>query len=156
MFHFANAAFTPDTYMCIMEVWCQWHYSHVKCVSWRLKYITTRLFVQQIIPAHNDGYAKALCHFCEGNPSKTGSLLTQRASNAEIVLMLWHHLALRWRHNGHDGVSNHQHHRCLLNRLFGCRSKKTSKLRVTGFCAGNSPGEFPAQMASNAENVSIW
>ena len=35
--------------------------------------------------------------------------------------------------------------------------KKTSKLCVTGLCAGNSPvtGEFPAQMASNAENVSI-
>ena len=31
------------------------------------------------------------------------------------------------------------------------------KLRVTGLCAGNSPetGEFPAEMASNAENVSI-
>ena len=28
----------------------------------------------------------------------------------------------------------------LLNRLFGRRSKKTSKLRVTGLCAGNSPG----------------
>ena len=43
-------------------------------------------------------------------------------------------------------------------RWFGCRSKKTSKLRVTGLCAGNSPGtgEFPAQMASYAENVSIW
>ena len=38
------------------------------------------------------------------------------------------------------------------------RSKKTSKLRVTGLCARNSPvtGEFPAQMASNAEDVSIW
>ena len=37
------------------------------------------------------------------------------------------------------------------------RSKKTSKLRVTGLCAGNSLviGEFPTQMASNAENVSI-
>ena len=36
--------------------------------------------------------------------------------------------------------------------------KNPSKLRVTGLCAGNSPvtGEFPAQMASNAENVSIW
>ena len=33
-----------------------------------------------------------------------------------------------------------------------------SKLRVTGICVGNSPvtGEFPAQMACNAENVSIW
>ena len=38
------------------------------------------------------------------------------------------------------------------------RSKKTSKLRVSGLCAANSPvtGEFPAQRASNAENVSIW
>ena len=66
--------------------------------------------------------------------------------------------ALRWRHNGRDSVSNHQPHDCLLNRLFRRRSKKTSKLCVTGPCAGNSPGtgEFPAQMASNAENVSIW
>ena len=38
------------------------------------------------------------------------------------------------------------------------RSKKTSKLCVTGLCEGNSPmtGEFPAQMASNAENISVW
>ena len=49
-----------------------------------------------------------------------------------------------WRHNDRDGVWNHQPHDCLLNCLF--RSKKTSKLRVTGLCAGNSPvaGEFPA------------
>ena len=65
---------------------------------------------------------------------------------------------LRWRHNGRDGVSNHQPHHCLLNRLFMRGSKKTSKLRVAGLCEENSPatGEFPAQMASNAENVSIW
>ena len=48
--------------------------------------------------------------------------------------------ALRWRHNGRDSVSHHQPHDCLLNRLFRHRSKKTSKLRVTGLCAGNSPG----------------
>ena len=66
--------------------------------------------------------------------------------------------ALRWRHNERDSVSNHQPHHCLLNRSFRRRSKKTPKLRVTGLCAGKSPGtsEFPAQMASNAENVSIW
>ena len=65
---------------------------------------------------------------------------------------------LQWRHNGRDSVSNHQPHDCLLNRWFRRRSKRTSKLRFTCFCAGNSPvpGEFPAQMASNAENVSIW
>ena len=65
---------------------------------------------------------------------------------------------LRWCHNRRDSVSNHQPHDCLLNCLFTRISKKTSKLRVTGLCVGNSPGtgEFPAQMASNAENVSIW
>ena len=68
------------------------------------------------------------------------------------------HKSLQWRHNGCDSVSNHQPHDCLLNRLFRRRSKKTSKLRVTGLCAGNSSGtsEFHAQMASYAENVSIW
>ena len=37
-------------------------------------------------------------------------------------------------------------------------SKKISKLGVIGFYEGNSPvtGEFPAQRASDAENVSIW
>ena len=61
--------------------------------------------------------------------------------------------ALQWRHNGRDSVSNHQPHDCLLNRLFRRRSKKTSKLRVTGLCAGNSPGtgEFPANMASHVD-----
>ena len=63
---------------------------------------------------------------------------------------------LQWRYNEPDGVSNHQPRDCLLKRLF--RSKKTPKLRVTGLCEGNSPvnGEFHAQRASNAENVSIW
>ena len=66
--------------------------------------------------------------------------------------------SLQWRHNGLTGVSIHQLHDCLLNRLLRRRPKKTPKLRVTGLCAGKSPvtGEFPAQMASNAENVSIW
>ena len=56
-------------------------------------------------------------------------------------------------------VSNHQPPDCLLKYL--CRSKKTSKLHVTGLCEGNSPvtGEIPVQRTSNhgnAENVSIW
>ena len=46
---------------------------------------------------------------------------------------------LRWRHNERNGISNHQPHDCLRNRLFRPRSKETSKLRVTGLCEGNSP-----------------
>ena len=66
--------------------------------------------------------------------------------------------SLLWRHNERDGASNHQPHDCLLDRLFRCKSKTTSRLRVTGLCVGNLPmaGEFSTQKASNAENVSIW
>ena len=67
-------------------------------------------------------------------------------------------MALQWHHDGRDGVSNNQCLDCLPNRLFRRRSKKTSKLCVTGLCEGNPPvtGGFPSQRASNAENVSIW
>ena len=55
------------------------------------------------------------------------------------------HRSSQWRLNGRDSVSNHQPHDCFLSHLFRHRSKKTSKLRVTGLCVGNSPGtgEFP-------------
>ena len=52
-------------------------------------------------------------------------------------------MTLQGRHNGHDGVSNHQPYHCLLNRLFMRRSKKTSKLRVTGLCEVNSSHKGP-------------
>ena len=54
----------------------------------------------------------------------------------------------QWRHNERDGVLNHRRLDCLLNRLFRRRSKKTSKLCVTGLCGGNSQvtGGFPSQM----------
>ena len=60
------------------------------------------------------------------------------------IYLLWRK-PLQWRHNGRDGISNHQPHDCFLNRLFIHRSKKTTKLSVTGLCARNSPeaGEFP-------------
>ena len=61
--------------------------------------------------------------------------------------------SIQWRHNGRDSVSNHQPQPFIQLQI-----KNTSKLRVTGLCAGNSPvtGEFHAQSASNAVNVSIW
>ena len=43
------------------------------------------------------------------------------------IPVMWHnscHISLQWRHNGHDSVSNHQPHDCLLNHLFRRRSKK--------------------------------
>ena len=63
---------------------------------------------------------------------------------------------LQWRHNGRHITSL----TIVYSTVYSGRrrSKKTSKRRVTGFCVGNSPvtGELPAQMASKAENFSIW
>ena len=42
-----------------------------------------------------------------------------------------------------NGISYRQPHDSLLNRLFRRRSKKTSKLRAIGLCAGNSPAKRP-------------
>ena len=80
---------------------------------------------------------------------------------ADIFHMRWlldSQNPLQCRHNDRDGVSNHLRLDGLLKRLFRRRSKKTSKLCVTGLCEGNSPvtDEFHSQRASNAENVSIW
>ena len=117
--------------------------------SWWVK-----LYEHRSIPNHRQ-------HYCSFN---THHIQLFRLTKHTHIKSLhnWHlpceTTALQWRHNGWDSVSNHQPHDCLPNRLFWRRSKKTSKLRVTGLCAGNSPGtgEFPSQVASNAENVSIW
>ena len=90
--------------------------------------------------------------FCLKEKRYSWSYSSAKSLEYKICCSLW------WRHNEHDGVYNHQPYHCLPNRLFRRRSKKTLNVWVTGLCAGNSPvtGELSAQMASNAENVSIW
>ena len=65
------------------------------------------------------------------------------------------HLPLQWCHNERDGVSNHQPHHCLLNRLFKVQIKESIKAPRHWPLWGEFTGDFPAQRASNAENVSI-
>ena len=68
-------------------------------------------------------------------------------------------IPLEWRHNQRHGVSSYlQCIECLHNSFSGADQRNTSKLCVTGLCEVNSPvtGEFPAQRASEAENVTIW
>ena len=73
---------------------------------------------------------------------------SEYAEFAETVNMLAV-LTLKRRHYGRDGVSNHQPHHCLLECLL---HKKSMSLAFVS----QVTGEFPAQMANNAENVSIW
>ena len=57
--------------------------------------------------------------------------------------------SLLWRNDGHDGVSNHQPHDCLLNRLFRRRSKNIPNSASLSFVLGihrwpvNSPHKWP-------------
>ena len=58
-------------------------------------------------------------------------------------------VALHWRHNGPNGVSNHQPHHCWLNRSFMHRPKNTSNSASLAFVQGihrspvNSPRKWP-------------
>ena len=85
--------------------------------------------------------------YVQEKSSKTTS--TSQTSASRLVEVTVTGDILQWHHNEHDDASNHKPHDCLLNRLFRRKSNKTSKLRVIGLCAVT--GEFPAQMASNAE-----
>ena len=90
-------------------------------------------------PAHVKTFHTDECR-CDINLLKMISKDTSWLSREDDVHVHNVLIALQWRHNDQDGVSNHQPRGCLLNRLFRRRSKKTSKLRVTGLCVGNSPG----------------
>ena len=86
----------------------------------------------------------ALPVLCERNPPAGHLTKGQWYGNFDVSLLLawttaeW--VALQWRHNGRDGVTNHRRLDFYSTVfLFRRRSKKTSKLRVTGLCRGNSP-----------------
>ena len=120
---------------------CTPHNSEFTCALWRLKSQAPRVFVRQAVQSTTKKISNVrTTGLCAGHPPATCGE------------------TLHWRNNEHNNVSNHQRLDCLLNCLFRLRSNEISKLRVTGLCEGNSPvtGEFPAQRASNAENVSIW
>ena len=87
------------------------------------------------------------------------SIFYQCCTQYAISHHIWLFITLQWCHN--DGAMMSQITSLIIVYSIVCsmrRSKKTSKLRVTGLCEGNPPvtGEFPAQRVSNAKNVSIW
>ena len=57
--------------------------------------------------------------------------------------------SLQWRHNGRNGVSNHQHHYCLLNSLKGADQRKHQSSASLALGRGihrwpvNSPHKWP-------------
>ena len=100
---------------------------------WVLAFIGTKqcrwsVMSQLIMP---DKRSVAKNKFFVENCTKIWSIQVAEKSGAWGVLWLVNNdmtsscqvNALRWRHNGGDSVSNHQHRDCLVNHLFGRRSK---------------------------------
>ena len=85
--------------------------------------------------------------------SSINKIITSYVAIPIIIL-----ISSQWRHNERNGDSNHRRLACLHSRLFRRRSKKTSKLRVTGFSEWNPPvtDGFPSQRACNEESASVW
>ena len=140
-------------FQCESYLLCNYAHCCFHC-GWISTTDAVSILIQYFECAYLSMFPQGTGTFFPGYPG-TLSCFQVSATHLEIGHLTWNWnlRALQWRHNGRDGISNHQYHDCLLNYLF--RSKKISKLRVTGLCAGNSPvtGEFPTQMASNAENI---
>ena len=96
-------------------------------------------------------------NFIMANVNAMASSKCNKTTNMTINIVQWATLTTKschpanivvgsgtshWRHNDHNSVSNHQPHGCLLNRLFRRRSKKTSKLRVTGRWIPRTKGQL--------------
>ena len=91
-------------------------------------------FCLQLISNNVIGHEKVIPCFKLGKISTTCLHPLNNVRNRRAI-----QISLQWPHNERDGVSNHMRLDCLLNRLFRHRSKKSSKLRVTDLCEGNSP-----------------
>ena len=134
-----------------MCAWAEWYYLHDTYSIWKywsgVGITFTRTIISDLLFAQN---------LFQNYPNTC--YLLNVSSMFDIYDNFLTLKPLQRRHNGRDSVSNDQPHDCSLKRLFRRRSKKTSKLRVTGLCAGNSPvtGEFSARRARNAENISVW
>ena len=149
----------PSLKRCTVEVW-EWicnfipHFimDVISCPCWWWQWKLTSLQTHNNTLADNERYciqySNENIYIYISFEQSTTHILYSSWNTESLQLTFWRtfrigYMSLQWRHNGRDGVSNHQPHDCLLNRLFRRRSKKTSKLRVTGLCAGNSPHKWP-------------
>ena len=82
-----------------------------------------------------------------------------KKKKGKVVINSWSAASsLQWCRNERAGVSITSLTIVYSTVYWKHRSKKILKLCATGLCEGNSSvtGEFPAQRASDTENVSIW
>ena len=118
----------------ILLIWLHTNQDFRKCHRSKFGLFSYQIVIKK---SFNIRITYTLCKEKTSNQTFLYACFTKISNNICSVIFRFVVVSLHWRHNDHDGVSNHQPHGCLLNRIFGRRSKKISKLRVTGLCAGN-------------------
>ena len=139
----------PGSSSCKKEEECYWlvyHHSDVTLGSWISKPQATRLIVCQLDSIKVSNYWPVVRGIHKSPLSwKIVSLrIVMKENRVEWTLnqMADIFCTLQWRHSECDGVSNHRRLACLLNRLFGRRSMKTS-LASLAFVMGILVGAKP-------------
>ena len=115
----------------------------------------TRRFLQNITQANNH-QSNELLVLCAANPLETGGLPAEMGPVVWKVCPCYDDIIYSNLNHG-PGLVLFQSLQLRYNQRVGVSNQQPQESTVTGLCAGNSPvtGEFPAQIASNAENVSI-
>ena len=91
--------------------------------------------------------------------SKSASIqIMARLKKIKTGAVHWH-ISLQWRHNGHDGVSNHQPRHCLLTTVYSdADQRKLAFVRGIHRWPGNSPHKWPVtrKMFSFDDVIIVW
>ena len=115
---------------------CRYLYTSVDVHDFLL--IVTGISVSSMTSWTKHSFPFLLWGYCFGsNTSDTNINIRFECNYEKSCQRTREAVSLQWRHNDRDGASNHRRLDCLLSRLFKCRSKKTSRLFVTGLCEGN-------------------
>ena len=130
-----------------------------------LDYISRILLYSIMLPHFWSSYKYLIrysLHYCPRWRHMAPWYLANIVSEKRCVI--WSHLenairkiyaTLRWRHNGRDGVTSLA---IVYSTVYwGADQRKHQSFPSLAFLRGSPvTGEFPAQMASHAENIFIW
>ena len=113
---------------------CKWRMSAVSALIYYIYIYTQREFWDYIIPINLMWLVVWCLVFILNAKSELRHSL--KLTHTYINKNLSPPMALQWRHNERDGVSNHQPQECLRNRFFRRRSKKHQSSASLAFLRG--------------------
>ena len=136
-----------DVWGSLSQIWRQMNLMSKPFKCWIVSGKQRDVFAFHIIRTNR--YNTRICGWILTQISVPVTLMGDEWGNDVMSRVITEHHTLRWRHNGHDIVSNHQPHDCLLSRLFRHRSRKHQSSASLAFVWGihrgpvNSPHKWP-------------